>query len=79
MPDEEELGVAFKGLWKQGQCVLVGGMLGWRNPRVRVWRDLPSVLWDINLLHYGVCFFFFLGVHTEPAQLSARKSEKNVC
>lgn len=26
------------------------------SERVRVWHDLPSVLWDINLLHYG--FFF---------------------
>lgn len=24
------------------------------SERVRVWRDLPSVLWDIHLL----CFFF---------------------
>lgn len=49
------------------------------SERVRVWRDLPSVLWDINLLHYGFFFFcFFFGVHTEPAQLSARKSEKKM-
>lgn len=40
--------------------------------RVRVWRDLPSVLWDVNSLR---CGFFSFRVHTEPAQLSARRSE----
>lgn len=43
---------------------------------VRVWREPPSVLWDINSLRYG--FFIFFSVHTEPPQLSAGKSEKGL-
>lgn len=43
---------------------------------VRVWRDLPSVLWDINSLRYGFLGFFLSRVHTEPAQLSAGNSVK---
>lgn len=27
--------------------------------RVRVWRDLPSVLWDVNSPRCGFFFFFF--------------------
>lgn len=31
--------------------------------RVRVWRDLPSVLWDVNSPRCG--FFFFLASHSQ--------------
>lgn len=30
---------------------------------VRVWREPPSVLWDINSLRYGFFFFFFFSSH----------------
>lgn len=75
--DGEELTVMFKGFCKRITCFGRRNARMEESERVHVWGDLPSVLWDINLLRYGFFFFvFFLEFTLSQHSCQREKSEK---